>query len=745
MLPDITYKQLTSYKGLCFISLTLIIVFISLFQYQNRLKELVSIVEPDALSVVYLRLLIQVYPNDTKLRLNLANQLRNLGRLDKAYETLEPLLNQQDAEAVKARLLALDVQQAEFYGLDLHNEARKNKFRALENTLESLANDPLSVEELVKLARVSLELNKPGLAANLYVRLVSADPAHHSAWLAAAGQWYLASQQPEQASDFYRRASEVVKDLEQSRRYTQLAIETSLAADKGTVALQILKDYLNRFPQDQEFLDKAIGIAQSQGDYKQALEWGYQLLELHPDDLHQVNRQLELALAAGELSDALALAQRYVASNPNDNIAHEHLARIAEWTEHPDLALKHWVWLARRDSRGPALEKALSLARGLFNDPIRIEILALSSSNRLLSDADLRELKDAYVRNQDPENAEIFLLSYVERYPYERSGWQALAQIQEHRGKLADAVKTWQYIGDNFGGHMDTTLRQAELLAQLSQTERAFSLLKNIQNRVKGQNVAYWSLFGDQAWKLNRTTDALTAYRILWKAKQPQLLSAERLIYLARDADLVDEAVTTAEKAFHKFNEPRMLLLAMDAAISANRWRKVARLMNVASQREQHFQNNEMYWLLNAQLAAHYERIPEAQAYYEQALQINPKSVSARVSLLWLMIQSDDNKRLSEYIPRWQKDAIADSSFWGAYAVALFKLGRIKDALPWFEKQTHAKPQEYNALLAYADALDQAGHTAASWRLRRHVLQKLRVKFQQQQLQQNTQLATNFK
>jgi tetratricopeptide (TPR) repeat protein len=333
----------------------------------------------------------------------------------------------------------------------------------------------------------------------------------------------------------------------------------------------------------------------------------------------------------------------------------------------------------------------------------------------------------------------------LERYPHERSAWQALAQIQEHRGKLADAVKTWQYIGDNFGGHMDTTLRQAELLAQLSQTNRAFALLKKIQHRVNGQNVAYWSLFGDQAWKLNHATDALTAYRTLWKSNQPTLLAAERLTHLARNAGLIDEAVTTAEKAFYQFNEPRMLLLAMDVAIGANRWHELTRLMEVASQKEQDFKNSEMYWLLHAQLAAYHERLPEAQAHYEQALQINPKSVSARVSLLWLMIQNDDKTRLREYIPLWEQDAIADSSFWGAYAVALFKLGRINDALPWFAKQTHAKPQEYGSLLAYANALGQTGRTTASWRLRRHVLQKLRIKFlQSQKLQQNRQLATNF-
>jgi hypothetical protein len=47
----------------------------------------------------------------------------------------------------------------------------------------------------------------------------------------------------------------------------------------------------------------------------------------------------------------------------------ERAARIAAWAGRQDVALEHTVWLARRDPSGPALEKALNLARGLNRDP----------------------------------------------------------------------------------------------------------------------------------------------------------------------------------------------------------------------------------------------------------------------------------------------------------------------------------------------------------------------------------------
>jgi tetratricopeptide (TPR) repeat protein len=319
------------------------------------------------------------------------------------------------------------------------------------------------------------------------------------------------------------------------------------------------------------------------------------------------------------------------------------------------------------------------------------------------------------------------LTVYLKRYPQERNGWEALAQLQERSGDLIAAAATWEYLGTHFGNRVAATCRQAELLWRASQREQAFSLLQRIQPQANLSDSTYWKLFGDLAWNLKRNADALSAYRVLWKAGQADALGAERLIILARDAGHNNEAITTAELAFHRFSQPRLLLLGMDVAIRASLWQALAHSMEIARQKEQQFQSNEMYWLQRAQLSVHNGRSEEARANYERALQINPKSVSARVSLLWIMIRSDDKLRLSEYIPRWQRDALADSSFWGAYAVAFVKLGRAREALPWFERYVHASPRDYSSLLSYADALTQVGQVEAAWRLRHHTLQQLRA------------------
>ena len=59
---------------------------------EDRLKELFQIAKPDHLSVLYLKLLLNIKPDDTNLRAELVRHYLNLGELDEARAALEPLL-----------------------------------------------------------------------------------------------------------------------------------------------------------------------------------------------------------------------------------------------------------------------------------------------------------------------------------------------------------------------------------------------------------------------------------------------------------------------------------------------------------------------------------------------------------------------------------------------------------------------------------------------------------------------------
>jgi tetratricopeptide (TPR) repeat protein len=353
-------------------------------------------------------------------------------------------------------------------------------------------------------------------------------------------------------------------------------------------------------------------------------------------------------------------------------------------------------------------------------------MLTLISRQRQLEDTEIKEAADSFRRTGELRTGSQFLDSYVKQYPKRFSAWAALAQLQEEDGRLLAAAATWRRIGSSFGQPVDAACSRAELLWRLERRDEAFQLLLDVQPDATDDNVAYWKLLGTQGWELDRAPAALTAYRTLWRTHNADALDVERLILLARDANQPREAIAVAEAAFKRFDEKRFLLLGMDVAIAADAWNEVARLMETARLEQQRFQDMEMYWLQEAMLAVHEGRHEAAQASYQRAMQLNPTSVPARVGLLWLLIEINDSRQLPAYLQRWESDAINEPAFWGAYALALTKLGMTKKALPWYQRQAKANPEDSAFLLSYSQTLAQAGQTDAAWRLRRHVLQQLR-------------------
>ena len=148
--------------------------------------------------------------------------------------------------------------------------------------------------------------------------------------------------------------------------------------------------------------------------------------------------------------------------------------------------------------------------------------------------------------------------------------------------------------------------------------------------------------------------------------------------------------------------------------------------MKTARLERERLKNTEMYWLQEALLAVHDGQYDTAQADYLQAIHLNPVSVPARVGLLWVLIEANDTRQLPVYLRRWETDAIDTPDFWGAYAIAMTKLGWTKRALPWYQRQAKANPQDSALLISYSQTLAKAGSTEEAWRLRHHVLQQLR-------------------
>lgn len=691
------------------------------------MKNMLTLVQPDRISVLYLQLLVNMNPEDAALRLSLAQQLIKINHIDQVHLVLEPLLNQQGHQAMEARLLVLGLDLNGYSAKAVDDPSRENELKVLQTKIKAIAEGTVPVDLFAVVIQRSLELEQPGLAAKLYERWASLDNARYFEFLREAGRWYIASGAPIAAAEVYNKAFASSTDPELAKSFALLASSALRAADKGAVAFPLIKAYLLRLPNDKQLLDQAISIALSVNDPKQALEWSTLRLALNPTSPEQLNKRVEIALATGALNDAFTTSERLLIELPKDPYFHERMAQIAEWNGKPDVALSHWIWLLKYDRFcDTAVPNSLRLAIGLQNSEALLEAFTLLSDRRVLSDTEFQNLDGAISTQKNSIQGISFLKHYLSHYPAEQRAWEMLAKTQENALLYSESVATWSYIDEHFGHPLNALVQQARLMRQMGKQESAFSMLSSNQGRASLKDDAFWQLFADLSWDLKRTDSALMAYGNLWKSGAANDLVVERLIQLRRDKKQGNEAVAIALEAYQRLKNPRWLLLAMDAALQFELWDDLRGMLQTAKADQQQFEKLEMYWLIQAQAYNHDKQPTQVLEAYQKALGVNPESVIAKEGVLWSLIDHDDRPRLARFLQGWQPVAYSTPALWGVYGIGLSKLGRNEQALPWFERKANTSRDDYLWLLTYADIMDKAGHVDAALSLRRYVLSDLR-------------------
>ena len=261
--------------------------------------------------------------------------------------------------------------------------------------------------------------------------------------------------------------------------------------------------------------------------------------------------------------------------------------------------------------------------------------------------------------------------------------------------------------------------------------EKALSFLLSHKDNMAEKETSFWEMLGELSWEMKQPEQSLSAYSVAWKSGSTGVVLAERLIQLNRDLGKPEEAIATGEEAYRRFDQPRWLLLSMDAANQARLSSQLSRLLKIAESKESQFLDSEMYWLMQAQLQTHEGKAELAVKHYLQALKVNPASTTAKEGVLWSLIGLNDKRALRTYVKTWQPEASKKQALWGVYGLALVKAGQNKEALPWFERKSKTNPDDYLWLLTYADALTRAGRVDTAGQLRKYVLFNLRSRFKQ--------------
>jgi len=585
---------------------------------------------------------------------------------------------------------------------------------------------------------------------------------HDAEVLKSAARLALANGQPAVAGSYYDQLVAVTRDSAEQRRYAKLALSVLTAANRADTAVLTAGRFLALFPGDRELRRAAIKLALANNQLRLSQEWGRILLQQEPDNHALLAEQLNLELAVGDAAAALELARRLVEQRPTSVRSRERLAELAEWNGQPHLALTQWSYLALRTPNQRYLERALQMAPQLYEMEILAELLIAKSKRGRLTNPELASLTDTLDNIGEPEKLVQVLNSYLERHSEHREAWEALSEVHERRGDLALAVATLERVSREFGSTLKLLTRRAELMWQLQRPGEAYLLLRDAlghagvattqpllasaelaaaepsskRQAAGGERQEFFELLAQLLWHSEPRPETLDDYRMLWREGVLLRDSVDRYIRLARAKGLNDEAISVAETAFVRFQDPEFLLWAIDLAQSTERRERMERLIEATRQYPDAFANNKHYYMSLGEYYTRQGEYERAQLCYLKVIYIDPGTVAARAAVLWLLIDhSNDLDRLagkknrlalSRFLTQWRDLAKDEPSLWLPFATGWAMLGASRDAEAFYKREWTRRPAEHLWLLGYITTLDAVSRSSDARQLRRFALRQLR-------------------
>ncbi len=428
------------------------------------------------------------------------------------------------------------------------------------------------------------------------------------------------------------------------------------------------------------------------------------------------------------LEGAWAVAQAAVQQRPGGMVWRQRLAQVSEWTLRLDVALTHWLVLARNTQQESAWQSVLRLAPGQFDDDALVQALRHELVRKPDDPKLTRAFVDAAERLGTPQPA----LDYLQKHANSPETLEILAVLAERAGQPKLALETWRrLLNDPVQNTPQRAMRAAVLALTQGLPDEGLQWLQTAQARPPSGDTAtdFWRLTGNLAESRRQNSAAIDAYRELIKTEGTQVGDYDGLIRMLMTQQPL-EAAKVAAFTWQRYHESRHLMQALTVYANQMRWDAFAALLQRWDTKRQ-TPNAEPDNLIAApeflRLVGTWHqsqgRIEEARRFYERGLSASPDSVDMQQALLWLFIDGNDTASLRTVLAKHEKTWSRSADVHDALAAAYQALSLPQTALNrYLSPRLPTRQNDFLWLMNYADALDQNQQPDRAWRLRRHLL-----------------------
>ena len=274
-------ESLLNAPALMFMSGVLLIAFWVLFPRQPAFRDPANLSAKDALSVAYLRVLVQSDPENAPLRLSFVQLLTEAGMIDEAATAIAPLQHAPESNLTyEVRLADLRLTLQQLYrrpAPDIEASLRTRISQLVPSLLHIARND----RELNQVVASAEQFGEPSLLAETFEQLIVLKNETHEKklrWLVFAAKQRIAADQPRLAARNFMKAFKIQENPQGKLELAKSALRAYLQAGlnqeaQKEEALNVAIRVHERVGADTELLLLGANIAEPLADHVHALAW----------------------------------------------------------------------------------------------------------------------------------------------------------------------------------------------------------------------------------------------------------------------------------------------------------------------------------------------------------------------------------------------------------------------------------------------------------------------------------------
>ncbi|WP_232297926.1 tetratricopeptide repeat protein [Nitrosospira sp. NpAV] len=750
-------ESLLNAPALMFMSAVLLIVFWVLFPRQPAFRDPSNLSAKDALSVAYLRVLVQSDPNNAPLRLSLVQVLTEAGLTDEAVRAIDPLKQAPESNlSYEIRLAELKLALQQLYRQppkDVEGTLRA-RITELIPSLLHMANNDKELDQVITLAE---QFAEPSVLAETFEQLLlilNESDDRKSAWLVSAAKQRIAANQPRLAAQDLFKAFSLAGSVTKKTRIAKSSLRAYLQAGIDNEALkaaaQMLDNLKDRGESDAELLLLGSNIAEPLGDREQALAWLEEASRLSPGDRSVVERIIRLQVSLGLLKESLERAAQLKTSVVAGSERQRLIAHIYDWNGQPDEALEIWSSFARARADNEAETRAFELARAKPDQKALVQLLEAIMMRRKLTGIEAEAYVTAGLATAQPTHVEQQLRAHAERFNNPVETLKALAQVLLLQGKPRAALAIHQEMPTTQVGQQRMEL--ARLYEEAGDAQKSFELLRDFNSPDPAYAEAYWLLLGRVSTQLGQDAYAEKAYE-------------KALTFRPKDAEILENLQRLATRHRDDKKSERLAHYGWD---HLRRIEDLQRLMRFSWNRKNWGELEHWLSLADAMPAATLAQAPDywyfqsirkmgngerdaARHALGQLLRLRGPDPEIAEAMIWVLLSDKviDNPSIDALVQPYRNQSGSQSAVGPPLAEALaaaeHTLGKSMQAGEWYLRSLTTRPRDFLWTLTLADNMEWAGCPANANHVRFSALEMfVSQHFNQPEVQYPARLAEYF-